>query len=85
MQQPAASTPVASDGLAALPTFANLEDAYRTVGSEGFHYALFQSDDAAQSWHPVTFGKGTTVYGLTTTAQPRVRGCGQLHRRVRVR
>jgi photosystem II stability/assembly factor-like uncharacterized protein len=67
-EQPAASTPVASDGLAALPTFANLEDAYRTVGSEGFHYALFQSDDAAQSWHPVTFGKGTTVYGLTTTA-----------------
>ena len=62
-QQPAASTPVASDGLAALPTFANLEDAYRTVGSEGFHYALFQSDDAAQSWHPVTFGKGTTVTG----------------------
>jgi photosystem II stability/assembly factor-like uncharacterized protein len=58
--RPAAST-------TSYPTFANLEDAYRTVGSEGFHKALFQSDDAARSWHAVSFGKWTTVYGFTTS------------------
>jgi len=58
--QPAASA-------AGVLTFANIEDAYRTVGAGGLRNALFQSDDAAKSWRAVSFGKGTTVYALTTS------------------
>lgn len=47
-------------------TFANLQDAYRVAAPGGGNSSLFQSDDAGRTWHEVSFGKSTTVYGLDT-------------------